>query len=373
MHYVKYRKDVENSSFLSPLPNFLFIQLFRKYVTLSTVEVRHIFCPPLSSFVRAQDDRNPLSHQSPSMENALSQAMDRYIVYLQAEENKSPLTVANYRRSLNLLLDLLGVSDAKNIDKTVIRTLKSKLHGAKARSGKPLSITTKNYHLTVLRAFLRYLLQDEEMDGIYAPDRIQRFKQEERQVKVLRREELSRLLESPDVSTRTGKRDKAIMELFFSTGLRLAELRSLNVRDLNFDTREISVRGKRGKIRVVFLSDRAVDSLRAYLEARTDDLTPLFIRNMEKAQETMPPGEEFRLSRISIYNVVKKYALIAGVVSDPSPHTLRHSFATDLLRNGADLRSVQELLGHADLSTTQIYTHVTNPQLKEVHEKYHGK
>lgn len=306
-------------------------------------------------------------------ETPLSQAMDRYIIYMQAEENKSPLTVANYRRSLDLLLALLGVSDPKDINKTVIRVLKAKLHGAKARNGAPLSITTKNYHLTVLRAFLRYLLQDEEMEGIYAPDNIRRFKQEERQVKVLRHEELERLLDSPDVSTRTGKRDKAIMELFFSTGLRLEELRSLNVKDLNFDTREISVRGKRGKIRVVFLSDRAVESLREYLEARLDDLTPLFIRNMEKAQNEMPPGEEFRLSRISVYNVVKKYALLAGVVSDPSPHTLRHSFATDLLRNGADLRSVQELLGHADLSTTQIYTHVTNPQLKDVHQRYHGK
>ncbi len=306
-------------------------------------------------------------------ENPLSQAMDRYIVYLQAEENKSPLTVANYQRSLNLLFDLLGVTDAKKIDKSVIRTLKSKLHAAKARNGAPLSITTKNYHLTVLRAFLRYLLQDEEMEGIYAPDRIRRFKQEERQVKVLRAEELERLLESPDVSTRTGKRDKAILEMFFSTGLRLEELRGLNIKDLNFDTREISVRGKRGKIRVVFLSDRAVDALKEFLEARTDHLTPLFIRNMEKAAHELPPGEEFRLSRISIYNVVKKYALQAGIVSDPSPHTLRHSFATDLLRNGADLRSVQELLGHADLSTTQIYTHVTNPQLKQVHEKFHGK
>jgi len=306
-------------------------------------------------------------------ENALSMAMDRYILYLQAEENKSPLTVANYQRSLNLLFDFLGVSSAEYINKTTIRTLKSKLHSAKARSGSSLSITTKNYHLTVLRAFLRYLLQDEEMDGVYAPDRIRRFKQEERQVKVLRSEELTRLLESPDVSTRTGKRDKAMLEMFFSTGLRVAELRGLNIKDLNFDTREISVRGKRGKIRVVFLSDRAVDALKNYLESRLDSITPLFIRNMDKARDEMPPGENFRLSRISIYNVVKKYALKAGIVSDPSPHTLRHSFATDLLRNGADLRSVQELLGHADLSTTQIYTHVTNPQLKEVHQKFHGK
>ncbi|PIQ76558.1 hypothetical protein COU78_02520 [Candidatus Peregrinibacteria bacterium CG10_big_fil_rev_8_21_14_0_10_49_24] len=306
-------------------------------------------------------------------ESNLSQAMERYIVYLQAEENKSPLTVANYRRSLNLLLELLDVPSAQFINKTTIRMLKSKLHGAKARNGKPLSISTKNYHLTVLRAFLRYLLQDEELEGIYAPDNVRRFKQEERQVKVLRSEELERLLAAPDISTRLGKRDSAILEMFFSTGLRLEELRGLNTKDLNFDTREISVRGKRGKIRVVFLSDRAIAALQEFMECRRDHLSPLFIRNMEKAVDVLPPGENFRLSRISIYNVVKKYALAAGIVSDPSPHTLRHSFATDLLRNGADLRSVQELLGHADLSTTQIYTHVTNPQLKDVHERFHGK
>jgi site-specific recombinase XerD len=306
-------------------------------------------------------------------ENELSQAMERYIVYLQAEENKSPLTVANYRRSLNLLLELLQLAKPTDINKTTVRSLKSALQTYKARNGKPLSVSTRNYHLTVLRAFLRYLLQDEEMEGVYAPDRVRRLKQEERQVKVLRIEELERLLAAPDVSTRLGKRDSAILEMFFSTGLRLEELRSLNTKDLNFDTREISVRGKRGKIRVVFLSDRAIAALQDYVESRLDHLSPLFIRNIERARDVLPPGEEFRLSRISIYNIVKKYALAAGVVSDPSPHTLRHSFATDLLRNGADLRSVQELLGHADLSTTQIYTHVTNPQLKEVHEKFHGK
>jgi hypothetical protein len=176
---------------------------------------------------------------------------------------------------------------------------------------------------------------------------------------------------APDTSKKEGKRDKGILELFFSTGLRLAELRSLNRKDLNFNTREISVRGKRGKIRIVFLSDRSVDALKEYLESRLDHLSPLFINYHDRALNEMPPGEGFRLSANNIYRIVKKYALQAGIVSSPSPHTLRHSFATDLLRNGADLRSVQEMLGHKDLSTTQIYTHVTNPQLKEVHRKFH--
>lgn len=302
----------------------------------------------------------------------LSDAIERYLVFLQSEENKSSLTVSNYRQSLALLQELLPITKVTDIDKDAIRDYKQKLHAYRTKQGGELGLRTRNHHLTVLRAFLRYLTAEEELD-VYPPDRVRRFKEDQRQVKVLHAEELQRLLEAPDTEGRAGKRDKAILQLFFSTGLRLAELRSLNRKDLNFKTREISVRGKRGKIRVVFLSDEAVAALEDYLVTRLDHLLPLFIRNPEKAVNIMPPGEEFRLSRISIYNIVKKYALAAGIVSDPSPHTLRHSFATDLLRNGADLRSVQELLGHKDLSTTQIYTHVTNPQLKEVHRKFHGK
>lgn len=303
---------------------------------------------------------------------ALGSAIDRYLVYLQTEENKSPLTIKNYRESLNLLQQIVHLKTVKDFDKNSIRDLKYQLGVATTKNGRPLSVSTRNHHLTVLRAFLRYLLQEEELD-VYPPDRVRRFKQTQRQVKVLTTEELERMLDAPDMSKRTGKRDRAILELFFSTGLRLAELRSLNCKDINTKTREISVRGKRGKIRVVFLNDAAVDALQSYLETRVDHLHPLFIRHPEAALQIMPPGEEFRLSRISIYNLVKKYALAAGIVTDPSPHTLRHSFATDLLRNGADLRSVQELLGHQDLSTTQIYTHVTNPQLKEVHKKFHSR
>ena len=305
-------------------------------------------------------------------ETELTKAIDRYLVFLQAEENKSPLTISTYRQSLNLLIELLNVESPTFIDKQTVRVYKSALHSHRTRAGNELSIRTKNHHLTILRAFLRYLIQEEEQD-VYPPDRITRFKEEQRQVKVLFKDDLEALLNAPDITTKEGKRDKAILELFFSTGLRLAELRSLNTDDLNFKTREISVRGKRGKIRVVFISDRCAECLQRYLEIRLDHLSPLFIRNFTKANKALPPGEEFRLSRISIYNLVKKYARAAGIMSSPSPHTLRHSFATDLLRNGADLRSVQEMLGHKDLSTTQIYTHVTNPQLKEVHKRHHGR
>lgn len=302
----------------------------------------------------------------------LQQAINRYLQFLQTEENKSRLTLTNYRQSLELLTRLLPLTSVKEFDKNTIRDYKQALAEFRTRQNGEMAVRTRNHHLTVLRAFLRYLIQEEEMD-VYPPDRIKRFKEEQRQVKVLTGEELKRLLETPGGESKEARRDKAILELFFSTGLRLAELRSLNVKDLNFQTREISVRGKRSKIRVVFLSDRAVAALQDYMNSRVDHLSPLFIRNPGRAADIMPPGEEFRLSRISIYNIVKKHALAAGIVTDPSPHTLRHSFATDLLRNGADLRSVQELLGHKDLSTTQIYTHVTNPQLKEVHKKFHGQ
>src|SRR3989344_3862994 len=304
--------------------------------------------------------------------DSVTEAINRYLSFLQSEENKSSLTVRNYRESLNLLQTLSPLKTIGDFDKESVRTYKQRLHDHRSRRGKELAIRTKNHHLTILRAFLRYLVQEEEVDT-YPPDRVKRFKEEQRKVKVLTAEELVRLLRAPDTSTKSGKRDSAILNLFFSTGLRLAELRSLNRKDLNFNTREISVRGKRSKLRVVFLSDVAVSALKDYLEIRLDHLHPLFIRDHGKALNMLPPGEDFRLSRISIYNIVKKYALQAGIVTDPSTHTLRHSFATDLLRNGADLRSVQELLGHKDLSTTQIYTHVTNTQLKEVHKKFHGK
>ncbi|MEK7218462.1 MAG: tyrosine-type recombinase/integrase [Patescibacteria group bacterium] len=308
----------------------------------------------------------------PSSHSPLDQAVERYLLFLRAEENKSPLTLNNYRQSLDLFLTLSPLGDVGDIRKESVRMYKGKLQEFRTRQGNPLAIRTKNHHLTVLRAFLRYLVQEEEMD-VYPPDRVRRFKEEQRKVKVLFAEDLLQLLQAPDRTTKAGKRDAAMLQLFFSTGLRLAELRSLNRRDLNFSTREISVRGKRNKLRVVFLSDACVEHLKEYLDARLDHLEPLFITHFNTAVNELPPGESFRMSANMIYRAVKKYAALAGIMSNPTPHTLRHSFATDLLRNGADLRSVQELLGHKDLSTTQIYTHVTNPQLKEVHRKYHNK
>ncbi len=303
-------------------------------------------------------------------ENKLRSAVTRYLQYLESEQAKSPLTVKNYAHQLQDFVNSTKARSPAAIDKASIRSYKQYLHTFQDSFGALLTVRTKNHRLTVLRAFLRYLIQEEEMD-ILPPDRVQRFKQDPRQVKVLFDEGVERLLHAPDPGTLMGKRDRAILATFFSTGLRLAELVSLNRREVNDQTREMSVRGKRGKVRVVFLSDPAVKAIRAYLDALESECDPLFIRLVKDSTDRTMSGNELRLTPRSIQNIVKKYALLAGIVECPSPHTLRHSFATHLLRNGADLRSVQEMLGHKDLSTTQIYTHVTNPQLKEVHKKFH--
>lgn len=308
----------------------------------------------------------------------LTEAVDRYVHYLRAERGRSVLTVANYAFQLKEFLVATSARRPESIGKAHVREYKQYLATFVDAHGRSLTLRTRNHRLTVLRAFLRYLIQEEER-VVYPPDRVQRFPDDPRQVKVLMRDDLERLLAAPDTATLRGLRDRAVLELFFSTGMRLSELISLNCRDVNAATREISVRGKRRKIRVVFVSDAAADALRMYFNARAKNLTgaadaePLFIRVACDTLNRTTSGAELRLTARSIQNIVKKYARAAGIVADPSPHTLRHSFATDLLRNGADLRSVQELLGHKELSTTQIYTHVTHPQLREVHQRFHRK
>ncbi|MCA9073711.1 MAG: tyrosine-type recombinase/integrase [Planctomycetaceae bacterium] len=301
---------------------------------------------------------------------AFQQATARYLTYLQSEENKSPLTIKAYSKSLRFTGELLAVDSVQEIDKAAVRRLKQALHIHRTRQGSELAVSTKNHHLTILRAFLRYLLQEEECD-VYPPDRIRRLREEPRKINVLRFSQLEQMLTAPDVSTKRGLRDRALLELFFSTGLRLEELRRLNCNDVNLKTREIPVRGKGRQLRLVFLTETAADWLRRYLDTRLDHLDPLFVRTDRNATFVLPPGEEYRLSRSRIWEIVKHYAAMAGIASSPSPHTLRHCFATELLRHGADLRSVQELLGHKSVSTTQLYTHVTNQQLKQVHAHHH--
>jgi site-specific recombinase XerD len=297
-------------------------------------------------------------------------AAERYMEFLESE-GRSASTLRSYRQSLELIQELLGSNDLCLLDKAALRQVKAALCHYQKADGRPLSTASKNHYLIVLRGLLRYLIQEEEQT-VLAPDHVRLFRSMGRRGKVLDIEQLGRLLASPDVTTLIGLRDRAILELFFSTGMRLGELASLNRRDINLKTRELSIRGKRGKVRVVFVSLRATDVIKRYLTSRADHLAPLFVAHPGRLANSLPPGEKFRLSNSSIYKLVKRYARLAGIVSDPSPHVLRHTFATDLLRNGCDLRSVQEMLGHRNVSTTQIYTHVTHPELKRAHEKYHS-
>lgn len=295
---------------------------------------------------------------------------NKFLGYLEVEKGRSFYSVRNYDFYLKRFLDLMKVTSPQQITPPLCRQYKLALARLKDRRGEPLKKVTVNYHLIALRAFLRYLLLHEDLK-VMPPDKIELLKTEESKVKVLDEENLKKLLEQPDLQKVQGLRDRAIFELLFSTGLRVAELTSLNVADLNFKSGEVAVLGKGKRVRVVFLSPRAVWALRAYLARRQDEFKPLFIRLKGGVSQT-PKGENLRLTTRSIQKLVKIYARSAGLSLEPTPHTLRHTFATDLLRAGADLRSVQEMLGHKNVATTQRYTHVTNPQLKAVHRKYHG-
>jgi site-specific recombinase XerD len=226
---------------------------------------------------------------------------------------------------------------------------------------------TQNYYLIALRAFLKYLRKR----GIEAlsPERIELAKVPERSLDLISAKELKRLMNAPDQKTLEGKRDKAILELLFSTGLRISELCGLSIDDVDMSRDEFSVRGKGDKVRVVFLSDSARKALQDYLHNRKDMDDAMFVRYGRK----MNDGGDLRLSPRAVQRLLKKYAAKAGITRKVTPHVIRHSFATDLLANGADLRSVQALLGHANIGTTQVYTHVTDKHLREVHKKYHGK
>ena len=233
----------------------------------------------------------------------------------------------------------------------------------------PLKRNTQTYFLVAIRALLKYLAKK----GVRAPtsDQIEIGKLSDREIKFLTSEELVRLLNSPDISTDIGLRDKTILELLFSTGLRVSELARLNRDQVNLETREFGVLGKGGKLRVVFLSQKATDWVGRYLDIRKDTYKPVFIRYSRDTSEENN-GEGMRLSVRSIERIVERYGKQCKLRFRIGPHVLRHSFATDLLSHGADLRSVQEMLGHANVGTTQIYTHVTNPQLRKVHEKFHS-
>lgn len=293
-----------------------------------------------------------------------------FIEYLEVEGGRMPRTAENYEFYLNRFVEFAGDITPDQITTELLRKYRLWLNRYKSVDGSQLAMITQSYHLIALRGFLKYFSR-RDIPSL-APDKIELPKTHRKQVTFLHYDEVVRLLEQIDTNEESGLRDRAIMELLFSSGLRVSELVNLNRDHINTKRREFMVRGKGQKDRPVFISQAAADWVEQYLATRQDTLAPLFI-SYSKNVEANTSGDYRRLTARSIQRMVSKYARLAGITKHVSPHTMRHSFATDLLMNGADLRSVQSMLGHSNISTTQIYTHVTDAHLKDVYEKFHSE
>lgn len=301
---------------------------------------------------------------------SLSKLVTDFLEYLELERNTSQLTIKNYGHYLKRFLDFTGDIDPKEIDLNLVRKYRLFLsRWIDPQTQKGLKRITQNYFMIALRAFLRYLARIDITT--LSPEKVELGEVDPRPLKILDDTHLKSLLEAPDTTKKDGIRDRTILEVLFSTGLRVSELASLNRDTINLGRREFGIVGKGGKERVVFISDSASDWLKKYLNIRKDTFKPLFIRFQGKV-DSANSGEAMRLTTRSIERIVEKYVKVLGLSVKATPHTLRHSFATDLLINGADIRSVQEMLGHSSIQTTQIYTHVTNAHLKDVHKAFHS-
>jgi len=293
-----------------------------------------------------------------------------FLEYVEIEKGRSVKTVENYDRYLTRFFEHAEIKNPKDISEAKIREFRLWLNrqpGVK----ETMKRRTQNYYLIALRSFLKYLAK-RGIEAL-APEKIELAKTEARELDLMSAQELSRLLNAPDTSELKGLRDKAILELFFSTGLRVSELVSLK-RELDLTKDEFSIRGKGDKVRVVFISDEARRAVKNYLDKRDDMDDALFVQVANKSgKNVLAKKDSMRISARSIERIVKYYATKAGISRKVTPHVIRHSFATDLLSNGADLRSVQALLGHANITTTQVYTHVTDIHLREIHKNFHGK
>lgn len=312
------------------------------------------------------------------------QAIQRFLEYSEIDRNLSSKTIRMYSYYLNFFKNWLlkeSKSSDYNVEKItddIIRRFRLYLSREYHNPYKgELKKQTQNYFLVALRTFFKYLIKKKL--SVISPEMIELGKTSDRTIKFLTADEVKKLIISPDIKTIRGLRDRAILELFFSTGLRVSELVGLNRDQVNFDTREFGIMGKGGRARVVFLSNSATRWLSLYLDKRNDSYRPVFIRyagpkiRTEKEQIVIGLShEQVRLTARSVERLIEKYRKKVGIVFRIGPHILRHSFATDLLSQGADIRSVQEMLGHKNIATTQIYTHVTNTQLKEIHQKYHS-
>lgn len=307
------------------------------------------------------------------LDNELAGLIDQFLEHLEIEKNCSKLTIRDYRHYLEVFnywfSSIFAHKTIEDLDLATIRKYRVFLASKTDEQGVTIKRITQNYYVISLRSFLRFLIKNDFQT--LEPSKIDLPKTESRSIKFLTKEMVDRLVTSPDTSKEEGIRDRAILELLFSTGLRVSELVSLNTDKIDLDRREFGVIGKGRKLRLVFISDQAADWIKRYIDERKDKFHPLFIRYSGKVVED-DNGERMRLTSRSIERIVKKYVRKARIPVDASVHTLRHSFATDLLNNGADIRSVQEMLGHKNIATTQIYTHVTNPQLRDTHRAFHS-
>lgn len=308
----------------------------------------------------------------------ISSYITDFLEYLELERNTSQLTIKNYDHYLKRFLSFAhsassgqaGDIKPSDIDLNLIRKYRLYLsRWSDPKTKKNLKRITQNYFMIALRAFLRYLARIDV--NTLSPEKVELGDSDPRPLKVLDETQLKQLIKAPDITKKDGLRDRCILEVLFSTGLRVSELASLNKDSINLNRREFGIVGKGGKERVVFLSDSACEWLDRYLMTRHDTFKPLFIRYQGKV-DVENNGEKMRLTPRSIERIVEKYVKALGFSVKATPHTLRHCFATDLLINGADIRSVQEMLGHSNISTTQIYTHVTNQHLKDVHKSFHS-
>ncbi len=301
----------------------------------------------------------------------VASAKRQFLEYIEIERGRAVKTIENYDRYLTRYFTHMHIKDVSDISEQSVRDFRLWLNRQPGTAADSMKRRTQNYYMIALRAFLKFL-RKRDIAAI-SPEKIELAKLPDRQLDLITSAELERLMRVPKEAFEKEKdpdkarvylRDRAILELLFSTGLRVSELCSLNS-DIDLTRDELSVRGKGDKVRVVFLSLIAKDSVRAYLKARNDMEEALFV-----------DGRQNKLHRISPRDVqrhLKSYVARAGITNVVTPHTLRHVFATDLLSNGADIRSVQQLLGHASINTTQIYTHITDSHLREIHKKYHGK
>lgn len=302
---------------------------------------------------------------------SLKQLKTQFLEYTEIEKGRSLHTVRNYDHYLSRFLEFSNNDNPANITDTSVREFRLWLNRQSAGNGKvkgeTLTKKTQNYYLIALRAFLKYLAR-QEIKSLPA-ERIELAKVGERSLDLITSQELNRLLESPNSGSLKDKRDRAILELLFSTGLRVSELCSLTS-DIDLSSSELSIRGKGGKVRVVFISEDAKKYLKDYLSARKDMSDALFVQTEKKGGKNKSNNA---LTQRSIERIVKSHAIKSGISKKVTPHVMRHMFATDLLSNGADLRSVQAILGHANIGTTQIYTHVTDKHLRDIHQKFHNK